>query len=497
LLFDYCIFVNMKWMLLFLLIVPFFSWGQDTITNTDHYRITVVKDGRTYVIDKHTVFVSSTEPYVYIYWSQYNSNVNVRNVFKIDFNDVDDPVSVSASDLKSQINAFIYDPISSGSQPAPIPNDSLANSTISGVSLGDTLFPLLTGWGIYEGLSPNKYNGSDTLTLYLDSSEVATVYDASLKLDKADTATMLANYMLYGDTASMLAPYLKEVDTLSLSNRIDAKGTGTVTSVATGNGLTGGTITTTGTLKTDTADGDTRTTTHYQLRTTDSVGTVVSGVWNATTVGIGYGGTGATTDSTARLNLGVATTNDAITLLGAPTFKTKTLSRNFTDITQAGTVSSGLVIYIALDQVPSGTVLTGAKIYIAAGLSGTVLSTGNCRIGLATYSGGTYTMVDSTANDSTLFKGTTAGFTGANFVTPYTTSGETSLFAVILYKTGGTSTTFTIGTTPSFTNAAVGTGLFTNSAKVYATLAGQSFMPSSQAASGLTSQQAMTWIGIY
>jgi hypothetical protein len=46
---------------------------------------------------------------------------------------------------------------------------------------------------------------------------------------------------------------LNAADTASLSNRINAKGTGTVTSVATGYGLSGGTITSTGTLVLDSA----------------------------------------------------------------------------------------------------------------------------------------------------------------------------------------------------------------------------------------------------
>jgi hypothetical protein len=49
------------------------------------------------------------------------------------------------------------------------------------------------------------------------------------------------------------ASKLNSADTASLSNRIDAKGTGTVTSVGSGFGLLGDTITTTGTLRLDTS----------------------------------------------------------------------------------------------------------------------------------------------------------------------------------------------------------------------------------------------------
>jgi len=52
---------------------------------------------------------------------------------------------------------------------------------------------------------------------------------------------------------SRFATKLNAADTASLSNRINAKGTGTVTSVGSGFGLLGGAITTTGTLRLDTA----------------------------------------------------------------------------------------------------------------------------------------------------------------------------------------------------------------------------------------------------
>lgn len=66
----------------------------------------------------------------------------------------------------------------------------------------------------------------------------------------------LSVLMELSDTASLsnrINLKLNATDTASLSSRINAKGSGTVTSVATGYGLTGGTITTTGTLLLDSA----------------------------------------------------------------------------------------------------------------------------------------------------------------------------------------------------------------------------------------------------
>ena len=67
--------------------------------------------------------------------------------------------------------------------------------------------------------------------------------DLSVLMELTDTSLL--------NLSTRFASKLNTTDTASLSNRIDAKGNGTVTSVATSYGLTGGTITTTGTLRVD------------------------------------------------------------------------------------------------------------------------------------------------------------------------------------------------------------------------------------------------------
>jgi hypothetical protein len=69
--------------------------------------------------------------------------------------------------------------------------------------------------------------------------------DLSVLMELTDTSLL--------NLTSRFATKLNAADTASLSNRIDAKGTGTVTSVGSGFGLLGGTITTTGTLRLDTS----------------------------------------------------------------------------------------------------------------------------------------------------------------------------------------------------------------------------------------------------
>jgi len=68
--------------------------------------------------------------------------------------------------------------------------------------------------------------------------------DLSVLMELTDTSLLNLN--------TRFASKLNPSDTISLSNRINAKGTGTVTSVGSGFGLLGGTITTTGTLRLDT-----------------------------------------------------------------------------------------------------------------------------------------------------------------------------------------------------------------------------------------------------
>jgi hypothetical protein len=85
--------------------------------------------------------------------------------------------------------------------------------------------------------------------------------DLSVLMELTDTSLL--------NLTSRFATKLNAADTASLSNRINAKGTGTVTSVGSGFGLLGGTITTTGTLRLDT-------TTIY-ARLQDSINVAIGG----------------------------------------------------------------------------------------------------------------------------------------------------------------------------------------------------------------------------
>ena len=100
---------------------------------------------------------------------------------------------------------------------------------------------------------------SNRINLKLNATDTASLSNRiNSKLNISDTLSMLSPYFRDADTSllnltSRFALKLNATDTASLSNRINAKGTGTVTSVASGYGITGGTITSTGTLRLDSA----------------------------------------------------------------------------------------------------------------------------------------------------------------------------------------------------------------------------------------------------
>ena len=107
------------------------------------------------------------------------------------------------------------------------------------------IFPRGGGGGGSGSGSLTSISGGTGITVSPNPITTTGVVSADLSVLMELTDTSLLNL------TTRFASKLNTTDTASLSNRINAKGNGTVTSVATGYGLTGGTITTTGTLRVD------------------------------------------------------------------------------------------------------------------------------------------------------------------------------------------------------------------------------------------------------
>jgi hypothetical protein len=129
----------------------------------------------------------------------------------------------------------------------------------SGSGGSGSLTSISGGTGITVSPDPITTTGtvSADLTVLMELSDTVTLSNRiNNKVNISDTLTMLLPYFRDADTSllnltSRFALKLNAADTASLSSRINTKGT--VSSVATGFGLLGGTITTTGTLLLDSA----------------------------------------------------------------------------------------------------------------------------------------------------------------------------------------------------------------------------------------------------
>jgi hypothetical protein len=187
-----------------------------------------------------------------------------------------------------------------------ISNLNMGNNSITAKRLNvDTLEPNSSA-----GLHLHNTSHQDIFIAGAGGGQNLTIYaptNFSLMANQNETDTVL------GSTSSGLikkigiaTTYLKKSDTVSLSDRINAKGNGTVTSVGSGFGLSGGTITTTGTLRVD----STNVPTQYRVDTTafnalTRINTKGSGTVTSIQV---VGGTGATvTPTTAVTTSGVYT----------------------------------------------------------------------------------------------------------------------------------------------------------------------------------------------
>lgn len=157
--------------------------------------------------------------------------------------------------------------------------------------------------------------------------------------------------------------------------------------------------------------------------------------------------------------------------------------------TLANNVLRGVPIY-----VESSTTLTDVIWYQKNTASFT--ANNNNKIGLYSYSAGTMTLVASSTNDGNLWQTATLNTFGTKaFSTPYVAS-PGLYFIALLYCRSATSTDPTIGQAANITNNAVSQLDFTNSAKMFWSLAAQTDLPSTIAMSSVTVALAPIWAAV-
>jgi hypothetical protein len=109
-------------------------------------------------------------------------------------------------------------------------------------------------------------------------------------------------------------------------------------------------------------------------------------------------------------------------------------------------------------------------------------------IGLYTYSGGVITKQRETADDANIWKGTANTFRTVPFASTYAASAGIH-YIVALYNNSAQTAAPTVAAVGAGVNGAITTLDFTNSARIHATLSGQTSLPATITFPGATAVQ--------
>jgi hypothetical protein len=277
------------------------------------------------------------------------------------------------------------------------------------------------------------------------------------KVDTASLSNRINQRLLISDTATMLNSYLRKIDTASLSNRINQRLLISDTAAMLGAYL----------RKLDTASLSSR----IDAKQTQLNGT---GFVKASGTTISYDNSTYITDYPVNLGLQA---------LGSTIKGTNLLVRSWMEITNSLTMTSQRAYFVPIYLVNS-TTITGVKWFQTA--QGVFTSNNYNGVGLYSYSGGTLTLVASSTNDTTMWKGAVATQSKA-FSSTYSASAGI-YFIGLVYSASGATTAPGIGVGTNTNNANI-QGDLTNSAKLASIVNSQTSLPSSQAMSGTTGIQ--------
>lgn len=163
--------------------------------------------------------------------------------------------------------------------------------------------------------------------------------------------------------------------------------------------------------------------------------------------------------------------------------------------TSSSSLIDGTIFWMAI-HLPVARTLNGVKWLQIA--QGNYTADNNNRIGLYSYSGGTLTQVAATTNNGDLWKATANTLPSEPFSATYSAPAGT-YFVALLWNNVAVVSTPKIGATTTITSSGFQNLDFTNSAKVFGVLAGQTDLPSpTQAISGVANAAIQAfWVALY